>query len=43
MARDKLAKIFPTFKFRAFLMAVDGTAEEIKIDETFKLDPSEVK
>ena len=43
MAYDRLALIFPDFKFRAYLMAIDGTVEKIHIEYGEKIHASKVK
>lgn len=42
-AHDKLAAIFPNFKFRGFLMDIEGKVIDIPIQMTPKIDPSKVK
>lgn len=43
MAHDKLAAIFPNFKFRGYLMDIQGKTIEIPVKSTPKIDPSKVK
>lgn len=43
MAQDKLAAVFPNFKFRGFLMDIDGKCTEIPVISKEKVDPSKVK
>jgi hypothetical protein len=43
MAHDKLAKAFPRFKFRGFLMDIRGNVIELKIEDRPKIDSSKVK
>lgn len=43
MAHDKLAAIFPNFKFRGYLMDIQGKVIDIPVKSTPKVDPSKVK
>jgi hypothetical protein len=43
MAHDNLANIFPSFKFRGFLMDTDGSVKELLIEEKVRVDPKMVR
>lgn len=43
MAHDKLATIFPSFKFRGFLMDTDGSVKELLNEERVRLQPRSIK
>jgi hypothetical protein len=43
MAHDKLANMFPNFKFRGFLMDIEGKSIELPIIEKEKIHPSKVR
>lgn len=43
LARDKLATIFPNFKFRGYLMDIQGKCIELPIIEKDKISPDKVK
>jgi hypothetical protein len=43
MAHDKLAAIFPNFKFRGYLMDIEGKCIDLPIVSSAKVDPSKVK
>lgn len=43
MTHDKLATIFPSFKFRGFLRDTDGSAEELLIEESMRMEPKWVQ
>ena len=43
MAYDRLALIFPDFKFRAYLMAIDGSVKKINLEYGEKIHASKIK
>ena len=42
MAHDKLALLFPNFKFRGYLMDLEGKCIELPINENLKAEPIKV-
>jgi hypothetical protein len=43
MAYDRLAKIFPNFKFRGYLMDIDGKCVELHVNGGHKLHSHDAK
>lgn len=43
MAHDKLATIFPSFKFRGFLMDTDGSVVELLNEEKMVAEPKSIQ